>query len=226
MSGPEWLDTERYSIVAKVPAGATKEQVLAMWQNLLASRFQLKLHRETKEIPIYEISVGKGTPKLTPTAKVDTPPPPPSGPVSITRGPDGCPVYPPGRSGTSFMMMPGRFQMCAHGVTLEGLANVLTSQLSRPVIDKSGLSGEFDFRLEFEPEVQTGFMAAPVGGGIASAAQSGPPPEGSAPQGMNLEPAPPIMTAFQKQLGLKLEAKKAPAEMLTIDKAEKVPTDN
>lgn len=236
-SGPPWLDTERYSIAAKVPPGTTKEQVLVMWQNLLAERFQLKLHRETKEVPIYEITVGKNGPKLKesepdpPSPKdppvkpaADAPPPPP---VRFAVGPDGCPVFPGGRGGTMMMMMPGRFRVCATKTTIENLTNLLTNQLSRPVFDKTGLKGTYDFRLEFEPESQMGMMAGPVtGGAIASASQSGPPPEGGVGvSNPNLEPAPPISAALQK-LGLKLEAKKAPAEMLIVDKVEKIPTDN
>lgn len=74
ISGPPWLDTERFSIVAKAPPGAAKEQVLVMWQNLLAQRFQLKLHRETNDIPIYELVVGKNGPKLKESAPDPEPP--------------------------------------------------------------------------------------------------------------------------------------------------------
>jgi uncharacterized protein (TIGR03435 family) len=68
VSGPEWLDTQRFSIVAKVPAGTTQEQVRVMWQNLLAQRFRLAMHRETREIAVYEIEVGKNGPKLKESA--------------------------------------------------------------------------------------------------------------------------------------------------------------
>lgn len=238
VSGPPWLDTERYTIAAKVPPGTTKEQVLVMWQNLLAERFRLKLHRETKEIPIYEITVAKNGPKLK-ESEPDPPPPkdPPAKPLAdapspfsgrLTTGPDGCPVLPGGRGGTMMMMMPGRFRVCAKKTSIENLTNMLTNQLSRPVFDKTGLKGMYDFKLEFEPESQMGMMAGPVtGGAIASASQSGPPPEGSAGvSSPNQETAPPISAAFQNQLGLKLEAKKAPADMLIIDTVEKTPTDN
>ena len=231
ITGPEWLDSERFDIVAKVPEGATKEQVLVMWQSLLAARFGLKFHRENKEIPVYEISIGKGGPKFK-EAPADPPPvpqppkPATDGPpvVRVTRGPDGCPVFPGGRGGTTMMMTLGRFQICAQQTTMEGLCNLLTSQLSRPIFDKTGLTGKYNFKLEFEPE---GAMAMPAmgSGGIASATQSGPPSErpASAP---NMEPAPPIAAALQNQLGLKLESRKAPAEMLIIDKLEKTPTEN
>jgi uncharacterized protein (TIGR03435 family) len=242
VSGPPWLDNERFNIAAKVPAGATKEQVLVMWQSLLAERFQLKLHRETREIPIYELVIGKNAPKLKesapdpeppqdqpPKPPADGPPPPPMRP---TMGADGCPVYPPGsRGGTSMMMSAVRFRMCASKMTLENLANMLSGQLDRPLFNKTGLTGKYDFRLEFQPEGQMGMAMGPAGGGpVQSASQAGPAPaasaDGPALSGPNQEPAPPIAAAFQSQLGLKLEAKKAPADMLIIDKIEKTPTEN
>ncbi len=234
VSGPPWLDTERFSIVAKVPPGATKEQVPIMWRNLLAERFLLKLHRETREIPVYEIVPGKNGPKLKESeppreAAKDRPDAniPPQGPMRPTFGPDGCPVFPGGRGGTSMMMMPGRFRICAKQTTIEGLAEMLTLQLNRPVFDKTGLKAKYDFKLEYEPEGSAGMMIGPAGNALmGSAAQSGPPPEGGISAVPGPEPAPPIFAAFQNQLGLKLEPKKAPAEILVIDKMEKTPTDN
>ncbi len=234
VTGPEWLDSERFDILAKVPEGTTKEQALVMWQSLLASRFGLKLHRENKEIPVYELTVGKGGPKMK-EAEPDPPPPSqpskppadgPAGPVRLTRGTDGCPVFPGGRGGTSMMMMPGRFQMCAQQMTVESLCNMLTGQLSRPVFDKTGLTGKYNFKLEFEPEGALAVSMPPAGGGgIAIGSQTGPPPDRPAVL-PNPEPAPPLAAALQNQLGLKLEARKAPAEILVIDKIEKTPTEN
>jgi uncharacterized protein (TIGR03435 family) len=235
VTGPLFLDTERFNVLAKVPSGATKEQVLIMLQNLLAERFKVKLHRETKEIPIYELVVAKNGPKLKESAPDPEPPKdqaprpadgPPLPPMRPEMGPDGCPIFPPGsRGGTSMMMMPGRFRLCASKMTLENLANTLGLQLDRPLFDKTGLKGRYDFRLEFAPEGQMGMMGPP--GMAGSAAQAGPPPEGGGvSSGPNSEPAPPIAAAFQSQLGLKLEAKKAPAEMLIVDSVEKTPTEN
>ena len=67
VSGPKWLDSERFDIVAKIAMGATKEQFQMMLQNLLAERFKLAVHHETKELPIYALVVGKGGPKLKET---------------------------------------------------------------------------------------------------------------------------------------------------------------
>lgn len=240
--GPEWLDQDRWTITAKVPPGTTKEQVLVMWQNLLAERFGLKLHRETKDIPIYEVTVAKGGLKMKESAPVAEPPKPavgagatppsPPPPRRLEMGPDGCPMLPAQATVTNnmfMMMMPGRMRVCAQATSIGHILAMLSNQLNRPIIDKTGLTGNYDFRLEFEPEGQAGMMMGPAGGGgIASASQSGPPPDGrgpALPPGFN-EPAPPIAAAFQNQLGLKLEAKKAPAEILIIDKLDRTPVDN
>src|SRR5580700_6734077 len=84
--GPNWLDSERFDIVAKVPQGATKEQVKVMLQNLLAERFKLTLHRETKELPLYALVVGAKGPKLKDSGVTDTPPTSDSQPKGGGRG--------------------------------------------------------------------------------------------------------------------------------------------
>jgi uncharacterized protein (TIGR03435 family) len=223
VSGPDWLDNQRFDIVAKVPPGATKEQVQVMWQKLLAQRFGLKTHRETRSIPVYEIVVAKGGPKFKESAPApadSTPPPVPTpgrGPVRFTADANGCPVFPGGRGGgTSMMMMPNKLQLCAAEVTIEQLANMLTNQVSRPVFDKTGLTGKYDFKLEYLPENSMGMMPAPPPGG--------PPPDGAAlPMS---ESAPPLPAALQSQLGLRLEAKKSPADIVVVDSIEKTPTEN
>jgi len=101
ISGPGWLESERYDIVAKVPEGATKEQFQAMLQNLLAERFKLTLHHETKELPQYALVVAKNGPKL----KESAPPPAAEGTAAKDgAGPDGGP--PPG-PGPGFGPPPG-----------------------------------------------------------------------------------------------------------------------
>ena len=111
ISGPSWLDSERYDIAAKIPKGATKEQFMLMLQNLLAERFKLTLHREKKDLPMYALVVGKSGPKMKESvdgavpadgAGPPPPPPPPGGPLGIAgggriaMGSDGFPKLPPG----------------------------------------------------------------------------------------------------------------------------------
>ena len=125
ISGPAWLDSERYDIAAKIPKGATKEQFQLMLQNLLAERFKLTLHRESKDLPIYALVVGKNGVKMKESPKDDpapdpaggpsspSAPPPPSGSGAMGDGPngrmkmgkDGMPQMPPGAGRGGMMMM-------------------------------------------------------------------------------------------------------------------------
>jgi uncharacterized protein (TIGR03435 family) len=98
ITGPSWLDTERFDINATMPPDTTKEQFRVMLQNLLAERFKLTIHWETKELPVYSLVVNKGGPKLNesePSAPVDPDAPPqplPPGPSQPKIGPDGFPI--------------------------------------------------------------------------------------------------------------------------------------
>ena len=114
ISGPGWLDSERYDIVAKLPRGATKAEFMVMLQNLLAERFKLTLHREKKELPMYALVVGKNGPKLK--ESVDGPAPKEGGPVDgpaatmgrVTMGKDGFPAMPPASGGRGAAAMSHR----------------------------------------------------------------------------------------------------------------------
>ena len=165
-----------------------------MFQTLLADRFQLKLHRETKELPIYALLVGKNGPKLKPAESQE--------------GPNG-----------RMMMRPGHFE--GSKFAMSSLADMLSRFVSRPVVDMTELKGIFDFTLNFAPDENMRMM-----GGM-------PPPPGVHPEGggegrspnANAD-SPTLFVALQEQLGLKLEARKGPLEILVIDHAEKVPTEN
>jgi uncharacterized protein (TIGR03435 family) len=245
--GPNWLDSERFDIVAKVPAGATKEQVKIMLQNLLAERFKLTLHRETKELPMYALVVGAKGPKLQDSTVTDTPPasdsqpkeggrgeagaqaaapPPPLRGMKI--GSDGCPEMPPmaaGRAGNFMMMTPNGECMISNGQTMEGLAAQLSNRFDRPVIDQTGLKGKYDLRLRYDPSSMPGGRGSPImlKDGPGPTPAGGDPANRMAPEG---DPPASIFNALQEQLGLKLEAKKGPVDLLVIDHVEKTPTDN
>jgi uncharacterized protein (TIGR03435 family) len=252
INGPKWLDSERFDIVAKIPKGATKEQFQLMLQNLLAERFKLTLHHETKEFPMYSLVVGKGGSKLKESvddaaapgaapqgggargAPPPPPPPPPPGagyggtPVMgrMRVGADGMPQLPAGagKNGLMMMLMNGRSRMIGNGQTISALAEMLGNQLGFPVVDATGLKAKYDFTLDFSPDGMNGPMGmmppppppmhdgAPGGGG----AMAGSPDVGG----------PTIFAAVQEQLGLKLEQKKGPVDLLVIDRLEKAPTEN
>jgi uncharacterized protein (TIGR03435 family) len=235
LSGPKWLDTERFDITAKIPMGTTKEQFQLMLQNLLAERFKLTLHHETKELPMYALVVGKGGSKLKESAEDDpaAPPQPPlpplggdaAGPVRLKVGADGTPQLPPGmgKNGMMMMMTNGRMHLVGNHRPIGALLEMLGNQLGRPVVDATDLKGNYDFTLDFAPDGMNGPMGmmpppppqhegGPAAGGPMAAA-----PDNAGPT---------IFTALQEQLGLKLEQRKGPVDLLVIDRLEKVPTEN
>lgn len=258
VSGPAWLDTERYDIVAKVPAGATKEQVKIMWRNLLAERFGVALHRVSKTFAVDRMMAAKGGARLKETtldpkaASADTdepppgiaiaagplpgPPPGPGGPQPLGPPPGGPPPGAPKldqngipqltKAGMVMMMKMGpsgpTARMVGKAQTTADLARMLDAQLNHPVLDKTGLTGKYDFVIEFAPDFGGGGLPpgpiglgpSPASGGDAAPAN---PPE---PGGTNL------VAALQKQLGLRLVADKEQLDVLVIDKAEKVLTEN
>jgi uncharacterized protein (TIGR03435 family) len=213
VAGPSWLDTERYDIAAKIPEGATKEQVNRMLQNLLADRFKLTLHHVTKEFRLYELVVGKNGPKMK--ASVEDPSVTANtangrgSPIPI--GKDGFPAMPPGRRGMIQMQMPGRRRIAGSVQSMKDLADWLGNQVGAPVVDKTALSGTYDFTLDF--------ALGPGRGVDALVAPWASPTD-------NTVDVPNFFSALQEQLGLKLEQKVGPLDVLVVDQAEKVPTDN
>jgi uncharacterized protein (TIGR03435 family) len=222
LKAPSWMDSEHYDISAKVPEGATKEQTAGMLQNLIADRFQLALHRETKEMGGYELTLAKTGSKLKESAPEDPAanqpgPPQPSGPPG-----------PPKRDANGFPQLAGRgmlvmmemtpkgpiAKMSARSQPLSELIKMLGNQLRVPIADKTGLTAKYDFTLEYAPDM---------------AGMGGPPPPAGTPASgpaATEESGPDITTAVREQLGLKLDAKKLAVDLLVIDKAERVPTEN
>ena len=195
VTGPDRLDA-RFDINAKVPEGATKEQVSRMMQNLLAERFHLKIHHEKKEGPVYDLVVAKNGPKSKESPKspapATDPPGPPFAPVKIGR--DGYPVLP---RGYSMAVANDRAVAQFTDATMAQLANLLTSKMHRPVTDATGLTGKYDFNLRW---VDEGFAK----------------PD---------DPQPTLSDALQ-QLGLRLEQKKSSVDMIVIDHIDRAPTEN
>ena len=238
IQGPPWLDAERFDVNATMPPETTREQFLAMLQNLLAERFKSTIHRETRELPMYLLVVAKNGPKMKESKPVsaakedaDSAPPPLGAQPKI--GPDGFPVLalPAGGRGGLFMMtMPGRARLVGRRQTMLDLANRLTAQLSRPVGDATGLTAKYDFTLTFSPEGLNSPMGT-MGAGGAMVPVAPPPPSGAAagaaPAGLPETDTPSdIFRAVKEQLGLTLEPKKGPVELIVIDHIEKTPTEN
>jgi len=224
-------DTARFNITAKVPPGATEEQLKGMLQNLLAERFKLRFHYEKKEMQVYDLVVAKGGLKMK-ESPPEPPPAPPDGntgktapppaPVNrMARDADGFPILPARRGGTSMVAVPGRIRMRSSAVTVEQLVGALTGQVGRPVTDATGLTGKYDFTLTWGPDG----MGA-IGGRGASAAMPAPAEGGAVAMAPDSDPAPTIFAAIQEQLGLRLEQKKGTVDMFIIDHVEKTPTEN
>jgi uncharacterized protein (TIGR03435 family) len=182
--GPPWVESERYEILAKAPGDRRPNlnEQMAMLRALLADRFKLAIHREPKEMSIYALTVAKGGSKL----KVST--------VSPDANPEGPPAL-------AFVVSPGVLRLPARYASMEEFVSVLQrAALERPVVDRTGLTGRFDFDLEFAID-ETLF-----GGAL------GP--------GLDHQPEPPLFAALQEQLGLKLEATRGPVSTIVIDHAE------
>jgi uncharacterized protein (TIGR03435 family) len=202
---PDWLNSERYDVEAKMDqsiADALSKLTPAqlklaqqqMLQMLLAERFNLKVHRETKDEPVYFLVAGKNGPKLQDAKTRNT---------STLLSADGTAP----RDKEQWQMVPGSEgdqKIRALSTTMKSLGNWLTRQLSRPVLDQTGLTGTYDFTLEWT--TNTASTSSPD----ASNAVTLPGIPGSS-----------LFTALQQQLGLKLEPGKSPIEVLMIDHAER-----
>jgi uncharacterized protein (TIGR03435 family) len=199
--GAGWVGTERFDITARAERAAAadgpddfakmtddqrktaREQMAERLRGLLAERFQLLVHKETKEQPIYVLSLAKNGPKL----KENSAPGPRQG-MSMNRG-----------------------RLEGFAAPMAMLGQILSQTMGRPVVDKTGLMGKYDFVLEWTPDVGAG--------GGAPGLSDGP----NAP--VPGVPGPTIFTALQEQLGLRLESQKGAVENIVIDRAEK-PSEN
>jgi uncharacterized protein (TIGR03435 family) len=176
ISGPDWIKgEERYDIIAKAGRPASDAEMQQMLQSLLLERFQMKVHRETKELPVYVLSPGKGEAKV----KVATP----DEKSSITSDP----------SGATF-----------HAFPISRFTFLLTRRMDRPVLDQTGLKGIYTYTVDLS--------------GLGFAGRPAERQEGDA--------GPSIFTTVQRDLGLKLEARKEPIEVLMIVTVSKTPIEN
>jgi uncharacterized protein (TIGR03435 family) len=215
VGAPGWINTERYSIRATVPQGVSPAAMSVMMLNLLKDRFQLATHLDTREQPIFHLvmarSDGRLGPALTPTsaecratieerqaAAKRGGPPAPLPPLPDPNGPQPCGV---GRTAPGLVAHSGRL--------IAQLVPTLSDLTGRPVIDKTGLTGLYDFTLTFAYEGRMPGLMGPLG----------VPPGAPAP---TIDPdAPSLSAALQEQLGLKLEGARGPVEVVVIDKFEK-----
>jgi uncharacterized protein (TIGR03435 family) len=244
VSGPDWLATERFDIVAKLPDGASKDDAPLMLQSLLEDRFKLAAHRDTQEHPVLGLIVAKGGPKLKEATSIpepfdeDAPLKPgemridtPDGPARMTRNPDGTSTINMGALGTFTQRIDGQTQTLdleTSSITMEGFADMLTNVLlmggstSRQVVDMTGIKGSYQAAIDISlMELMTNLRAQgmdipgpPPGAGGAAAGDPSEPSGGT------------TVFASVEKLGLKLEPRKASILQLVVDHVEKAPTEN
>jgi uncharacterized protein (TIGR03435 family) len=149
VGGPDWIGTTGYDIDAKVtpaadapPPKLTGAQARQMIQSLLADRFKLVVHDETKDAPIYELQIAKSGSKLPESTPGD-------GFAKGIKGPDGNPVP------SGYPMLLGRGRLFGQAVSIDSLIDYLKQELERPVVDKTGLTGKYDLSLEWTPDSMT-----------------------------------------------------------------------
>jgi uncharacterized protein (TIGR03435 family) len=177
VSGPDWLDSARYNIMARAAAPADEEQLQLMLQRLLAERFKLVLHRQSKELQVYVLLPGKNGIKLQESTS--------TGEGSIENQPD-------------------RMSVVVQRTPISQMIDLLTPLLGAPVLDMTGLKGKYDITVNLAD-----YMAD-----MQSA--------GGAPS----DPLTIIKSALEEKLGLKLESRKMPLDVLVVESAEKIPTEN
>ena len=215
ISGPGWLEEERFDITAKVPSGATKDEADRMLQNLLNNRFRIVLHHETRQLQSYELAVGRQGPKLKVSERTISPAVGQESTGDLrTPDKDGFPRVPPGRVYMTSIRVEGRNRSRFGLTSMTEFAGFLARETGRPVADKTGLAGQYDFTLEHSPEGLGGqHYIRP------EAIQSQAPPPANE-GGLSL------FGAVEQQLGLRLDSKKAPFDVLVIDRLDKTPTGN
>jgi uncharacterized protein (TIGR03435 family) len=182
VDGPAWLKDAGFDISAKAAQPVDDDHLRLMLRTLLAERFGVKVHTERRDMQLYALTVSKGGIKFQESAT--------EGPPSHGRDQEGA--------------------MTAERVSMSELAQELSGPLSRPVIDRTGLKGRYDFRINTLPYVEA---AAAVNGGKGD-------------QVSQMDLAGILVTALQNELGLKLESRRDNADILVVDHAEKAPTEN
>jgi uncharacterized protein (TIGR03435 family) len=209
VGGPNWMTSERYQIDAKADAARSRDQMFLMLQALLEDRFQLKTHRDMKELPVFALVPNKGSLKL----------PPPKEGVCVDSAVDapaewtgGGRMAPPGevqptkgRCGSAVVALgPGGAQIKGGKIAMPELVRTLSMLLGRSVIDRTGFTGLFDLQLDFVPDDTTPSMP--------------PPPPNS---GVSDITGVSIAQALQQQLGLRLQSTKGTVEVIVVDHAER-----
>jgi bla regulator protein blaR1 len=208
---PGWTGSDHYRIEAKSEHDAPRAEVMLSLQTLLEDRFRLRYHRETRDLPIYELSAARSGPKLSASkeGECENSADPLAEPTGGRMAPPGRGPVPPAPCGSvGVALETGGARMFGRKVAMAEFVRVLSMVLDRPVVDRTGVTETFGVRLDFLPDAATPVLPPP-------------PPDAASSDTMG----PPIFTALQEQLGLKLESVKGPVEVMVIDHLER-PSEN
>jgi len=210
LGGPGWIRDAGIDIEAKGDANANRADLTMMLQPLLEDRFQLKFHRETRELPVYALTAARGGSKLTA----------PKAGACVQGGgpaaPGGSLPVPCGSVG--IMMVPSGMRMRGGDVPMAELIRTLAKVLGRPVLDQTGVTTRFDTDLTFKSDDTVGGLMMSYGS-VAGHREALMEAAASASSDANAPAS--ILVAIQEQLGLRLNATKGPVEVLVVDRAEK-----
>jgi uncharacterized protein (TIGR03435 family) len=215
ITGPDWIAQERFDIAAKLPDGASSDQVPEMLQALLSNRFQLQVHHDSKEFPVYVLSVAKGGPKLQESApRAEAPARP--GTVNVAASGSSAGVDVDMGGGSSFSL--GNNKLEIRRATTTVMAATLTRVVDRPVLDMTDLKGTYDLTLDLTPEdYQAVLIRSALNAGVVL------PPQ--ALRAIDLGSSDPFAGPLQK-FGLALESRKAPLDVVVVDSMRKTPLDD
>jgi uncharacterized protein (TIGR03435 family) len=239
INGADWLTTDRFDIEARLPDGATKDDVPAMLQALLVERFKLAAHREMQDQPVLALVIDKSGSKLKeatePSLALDPSAPlkpgeslvdSVDGPIRLTKNADGSTTYNMGERGSFTLRFDSdtlSMHMAASSITMKGFAvmmNSLGGGEGRQVVDQTGLTGKYQAAVEFP---LTDLISSLSSQGINI--PTGPPRGGTDGTATDPEGSATVSAALAK-LGLRLEKNHAQVQRLVVDHIEKMPTEN
>lgn len=213
--GPDWIGSERFDIAAAIPAGGKQGQIPEMLQALLADRFELKFHREKRDFPVYALVLGKGPLKLKEAPPDENNNKPPE-PLNVAGGGSAAGVSVNLGNGSSWSFVPNRFE--AKKLTMAVFAANLERFADRPIVDMTGLKGQYDLAFDVNPEDYRPML-------IRSAVAAGANLSPGALRLLDGTSSAPLSDALE-QIGLRLDARKAPLDVIVVDSANKTPSAN
>jgi uncharacterized protein (TIGR03435 family) len=216
--GPDWLSSDRFDIVAKLPAGANTDQVSEMLQNLLTDRFKITFHRDKKEFAVYALIAAKGGLKLKETAPdAATDNAPAKSNLNISASGSAAGVFVDLGQGSYYSFADNK--LTAHKMTMARLADTLSRYMDKPVVDMTGApdTTNYDATLEITPDdYRTMLIRSAIRAGVSLP-----------PQALQLADAPTeSLDVAMEAAGLKLDSRKAPQDVIVIDRADKTPAEN